>query len=154
MAAEVGTQAPGFTLVSDEKKEVSLSDFSGRKVVLLFFPFAFTGVCTEELCTTRDNIALYDGVNAQVLGISIDSPFTLARFKEDLNLNFTLLSDFNKEVSAAYDSLYDVFPAFGLKGVAKRSVIVIDESNTIIHRQVCASPGDMPDFEAVKNALG
>src|SRR5579864_4584242 len=96
---KVGQPAPAFTLYNSDKQKVSLSDFTGKNVLLLFFPQAFTGTCTKELCSTRDNIALYNQANAQVLGISVDSLFTLARNKEDQHRNFPLLSDFNKEIS-------------------------------------------------------
>lgn len=88
MSIVVGQQAPSFTLVSTERKEVSLEDFKGRKVVIHFFPFAFTSVCTEQLCTMRDSFSYYEGVNAQILGISVDSPFTLAKFKEEMAYSF------------------------------------------------------------------
>ena len=93
---QVGDKAPAFTLFSSDKKEVKLEDFQGQNVVLLFFPLAFTSVCTTELCTMRDDIAYYQGLNAQILGISVDSVFTLAKFKDEQHLNFPLLSDFNK----------------------------------------------------------
>ena len=148
MSIQIGQPAPQFTLVSSELKEVSLADFKGKKVVLHFFPMAFTGVCTTQLCTMRDNFGYYDGLNAQVLAVSVDSPFTLAKFKEDNNYQFPLLSDFNKEVSAAYGALYDEF-VFGLKGVSKRAAFVIDENQTIIYAEVLESAKDLPDFEAI-----
>jgi len=148
MSIQIGQPAPQFTLVSSELKEVSLADFKGKKVVLHFFPMAFTGVCTTQLCTMRDNFGYYDGLNAQVLAVSVDSPFTLAKFKEDNNYQFPLLSDFNKEVSAAYGALYDEF-VFGLKGVSKRAAFVIDENQTVIYAEVLESAKDLPDFEAI-----
>src|SRR5580698_4899459 len=106
MSLTIGQPAPQFTLVSTERKEVFLSDFKGKKVVLNFFPFAFTGTCTTQLCTMRDNFGYYDGLNAVILVISVDSPFTLAKFKVEYNYQFDLLSDFNKEVSTAYGAIY------------------------------------------------
>src|SRR6202000_665313 len=100
MSLTIGQPAPQFTLVSSDLKEVSLADFKGRKVVLHFFPLAFTGVCTTQLCTMRDNFGYYEGLGAEVLGISVDSPFSLGKFKEANEYQFSLLSDFNKEVSA------------------------------------------------------
>ncbi|MFZ2897700.1 MAG: peroxiredoxin [Saprospiraceae bacterium] len=152
MALKAGDQAPDFTLYNSEKQQVSLSDYRGSNVVLLFFPQAFTGVCTTELCTMRDDIAYYEGLNAQVLAVSVDSIFTLARFKEDQRLNFPLLSDFNKETAIAYGSFFDEF-VFGMKGVAKRSAFVIDEEGIIRYAEVLASAGDLPNFEAVKETL-
>lgn len=152
MSIQIGQQAPQFTLVSSDKKEVSLSDFKGKKVVLHFFPMAFTGVCTTQLCTMRDNFGYYDGLNAQILAISVDSPFTLAKFKEENNYQFPLLSDFNKEVSAAYGAIYDVF-VLGLKGVSKRAAFVIDEDQKVIYAEVLESAGDLPDFNAIAAAV-
>lgn len=153
MSVQVGEKAPAFTLLSTDKKPVSLSDYEGKNVVLLFFPLAFTGVCTTELCTMRDDIATYSGLNAEILAVSVDSAFTLERFKADQNLNFPLLSDFNKEASTAYGSLYDVFPFGGMQGVSKRSAFVIDKEGTVRYAEVLASPGDLPNFSAVKETL-
>ncbi len=152
MAIQNGDQAPAFTLVSDEKKEVSLQDYQGKNVVLLFFPMAFTSVCTTELCSMRDNIADYEGLNAQILAVSVDSPFTLDKFKSDQNLNFPLLSDFNKEVSQAYGAYYEDF-VLGLKGVSKRAAFVIDGHGKVQHAEVLDNAGELPDFEAVKQTL-
>src|SRR6478736_1774959 len=99
MSIVIGQQAPDFNLHDTEKKIVTLSEQKGSNILLLFFPLAFTGVCTKELCSVRDNIAAYNNVNAKVFAISVDSPQTLARFKEEQHLNFILLSDFNKEAS-------------------------------------------------------
>lgn len=152
MSLQVGQQAISFTLPDTDRNQVSLADFAGKNVVLLFFPMAFTGVCTTELCNVRDNIALYNNANAQVLGISVDSPFTLAKFKEEQQLNFPLLSDFNKEVSAAYGAFYDIFIGW-MKGVSKRSAFVIDGAGVVRHAEVLESAGDLPNFEAINNIL-
>jgi glutaredoxin-dependent peroxiredoxin len=152
MAIQTGQQAPQFTLVSSDKKQVSLADFKGKKVVLHFFPMAFTGVCTKQLCTMRDSFGYYDGLNAQILGISVDSPFTLAKFKEENHYQFPLLSDFNKEVSTAYGAIYEEF-VLGLKGVSKRAAFVIDEDQKVIYAEVLESAGDLPDFNAIAEAV-
>ena len=152
MSVQVGQPAPGFSLYDSEKKKVSLEDLKGKNVLLLFFPQAFTGTCTKELCSMRDNIALYDQVNAQVLGISVDSLFTLARYKEDQQLNFPLLSDFNKEVSKAYDCLYDTF-VFDMHGVSKRSAFVIDKMGIIRYAEVLETASDLPNFNQVQKTL-
>lgn len=149
---QAGQQAPDFTLYDSEKQKVNLSDFKGRNVLLLFFPQAFTGTCTKELCSTRDNITLYNEANAQVLGISVDSVFTLARYKEDQHLNFPLLSDFNKETSAAYGALYDSF-VFDMKGVSKRSAFVIDKNGIVRYAEVLEKATDLPDFAAIQKTL-
>jgi peroxiredoxin len=152
MKIEVGQKAPGFTLHDTEKKMVSLADQKGTNVLLLFFPMAFTSVCTKELCNVRDNIALYNNVNAKVFGISVDSPATLAKFKEDQHLNFPLLSDFNKEASAAYGSLYDVFNGW-MRGISKRSAFIIDKDGILRYAEVLENAGDLPDFERINAAL-
>lgn len=152
MALKTGDKAPHFKLFNTEKKEVSLEDYKGSNVVLLFFPQAFTRVCTEELCSTRDDLAFYQGLNARVFGISVDSVFTLAKFKEDQGFNFPLLSDFNKETSRAYGSLYEDW-ILGMRGVSKRAAFVIDKSGVIQYAEVLESAGDLPNFAAVKETL-
>src|ERR1700709_1224524 len=152
MSLQPGSAAPQFTLFSTALKEVSLADFKGKKVVLHFFPMAFTGTCTTQLCTMRDNFGYYDGLNATILGISVDSPFTLAKFKEENNYQFELLSDFNKGVSTAYGALYEEF-VFGLKGVSKRAAFVIDEEQNIVYAEVLEVATDLPDFNAIAEAV-
>lgn len=152
MGLNIGDKAPGFKLYSSEKEEIALDNFAGKNVVLLFFPQAFTGVCTTELCSVRDGIADYNHLNAEVLAISVDSIFTLARFKEDQALNFRLLSDFNKEISAAYGALYEEF-VFGMHGVSKRAAFVVDSTGHIQYAEVLESAGDLPSFSAIKEAL-
>lgn len=152
MEIKLGDKAPNFTLRNTEKAEVSLEDFKGKNVVLLFFPLAFTGVCTTELCSMRDDIATYEGLDAQVLAVSVDSLFTLEQFKKAQNYNFPLLSDFNKNVSRAYGSLYEDF-VLDMKGVSKRAAFVIDKEGNIRYSEVLESAGDLPNFEAVKNTL-
>ena len=152
MSIKVGEKAPSFTLRNSATEEVSLSDYKGKNVVALFFPLAFTGVCTTELCEIRDSIAEYNNMNAEVVAISVDSPFTLAKFKEEQGYNFPLLSDFNKEVSRAYGSLYEDF-VLDMKGVSKRSAFVIDKEGTIKYAEILENAGDIPNFAAVKDAL-
>ncbi len=152
MALQTGQPAPAFTLHDSEKNKVSLSDYKGKNVVLVFFPQAFTSVCTAELCSLRDNISLYNTANAQVFGISVDSVFTLAKFKEEQHLNFPLLSDFNKEASIAYETIYSDW-ILGMKGVSKRSAFVIDKEGVIQYAEVLESAGDLPNFEAVQQTL-
>ena len=152
MKIEVGSQAPGFSLYSSEKERVSLSDYKGKNVVLLFFPLAFTGVCTKELCNVRDNIGAYNNSKAKVIAISVDSPQTLAKFKEDQQLNFPLLSDFNKTVSAEYGSIYETF-SLDMKGVSKRSAFVIDGSGVVRYAEVLENAGEEPNYDAIQNSL-
>src|SRR5215471_9341406 len=130
MKIEVGQKAPDFKLHNTEKKPVSLTEQKGNNVLLLFFPLAFTSVCTKELCNIRDNIDMYNNVKAKVFGISVDSPQTLAKFKEDQHLNFPLLSDCNKEASIAFGCLHDVFSGW-MHGVSKRSAFIIDKKGVV-----------------------
>ena len=153
MALPTGTKAPDCKHFNTEKKEVSLSDYLGKSnVVIHFFPLAFTGTCTAQLCYMRDNLDYYSHHNATVLGISIDTLFTLEEFKKQQNYNFDLLSDFNKETSKAYDMLMENF-AFGMKGVAKRGAFVIDKEGTIVHSEETANPGVQVNFDAIKEAV-
>jgi len=152
MALQIGQAAPDFSLYSSEKKLVTLSEQRGSNVLLLFFPMAFSSVCTAELCATRDNIAIYDQAAAKVFGISVDSVYSLAQFKEAQHLNFSLLSDFNKEVSKAYSALHDPF-SYGMHGVSKRAAFVIDKEGIIRYAEVLENPGNQPDFKKVQESL-
>ncbi|MFZ2323190.1 MAG: redoxin domain-containing protein [Ignavibacteriaceae bacterium] len=155
MALKVGDKAPDFTLFNQDGEPVSLHDFKGKKVVVLFFPAANTGVCTKEMCTFRDELKVFEDVNAQVLGISVDTHFALKMFHEKNNYNFPLLSDFNKKIIAAYDVVLDVFVpgTFDYLGVAKRAAFVVDENGILKYVEVLASPGDEPNYEAIKKVL-
>jgi peroxiredoxin len=152
MTIEVGSIAPDFSLYSSEKQKVSLENYKGKNVVLLFFPLAFTGVCTKELCNVRDNISLYNNSNANVLAISVDSPQTLAKFKENQRLNFSLLSDFNKIESEKYGCLYATF-VMDMKGVSKRSAFVIDKEGKIQYAEILENSAEEPDYKAVIDCL-
>jgi peroxiredoxin len=152
MQIEPGQTAPDFTLYDSEKKQVTLSELKGQPVLLLFFPLAFTSVCTAELCAVRDNIAWYNNMHAKVFGISVDALQTLAKFKEDQKLNFTLLSDFNKDVSRAYGSIYEMF-GYNMKGVSKRSAFVIDKEGIVQYAEVLENAGEVPNFEKIKAVL-
>ena len=151
MALAKGDIAPLFTLNNTTNEPVSLDAYKGKPVVVLFFPLAFTGVCTEELCTMRDNMGQYEGVGAQVLAISVDSPFTLAQFKDKEDLNFPLLSDFNKTASTSYDVLYEEF--FGMHGVSKRSAFVVDQEGKIAYSEVLENAGDQPNYHAIQETV-
>jgi len=152
MALEIGQKAPEFSLYNSDKNKVNLADFKGKKVVLLFFPQAFTGICTSELCSVRDDIGRYEQADAQVIAISVDSVNALNRFKQDQNYNFPLLSDFNKETSRAYDAIYEQW-VLDMKGVSKRSAFVIDREGMIRYAEVSESPADLPNFDAVNTIL-
>lgn len=152
MSLQVGQEAPDFTLKDTERQDVSLSSFKGKKnVVLLFVPFAFSGVCTQELCSVRDNLSAYNTLDAEVLGISVDSPFAQKQWKEQEKLNFTLVSDFNREVSKAYSAQYDNM--MGFQGVAKRAAFVIDKAGKVQYAEVLESAGNQPDFDKINAAL-
>ena len=152
MAIQPGQTAPDFTLYDTEKYVVKLSDQQGKNVVLLFFPAAFTSVCTKELCNFRDNLSKYNNLNAQVYGISVDMPFTLGEFKKQQNLNFPLLSDFNKEASTAYEALYDTFHSW-MKGVSKRASFVIDKDGKVQYAEVLENAHEEPDYAQIDETL-
>jgi peroxiredoxin len=152
MSIKIGDTAPDFALYSSEKELIHLSGFRGKNVVLLFFPLAFTTTCTREMCSTRDDMADYNALGAEVLGISIDTPQSLARYKQDLGLNFKLLSDFNKETIRAYDAVYEQF-GHNMRGVGKRAAFVIDGEGIVRYAEVLENAGNLPDFDAVKNAI-
>ncbi len=152
MPLEIGKKAPEFSLFSDARKEVSLKDFRGHNVVLNFFPAAFTGVCTAQLCDARDNMGAYEKLDAQILGISIDTPFALSKYKSENNYNFPLLSDFNKTVTKKYGLLLKDF-LLGMHGVSKRAVIVIDKNGIVRYFQIPEKQGDMPDLKKMREVL-
>jgi glutaredoxin-dependent peroxiredoxin len=149
MSVEVGQQAPNFSLLNTERQPVTLESLRGKPVILAFFPLAFSPVCTEEMCTFRDALAELNDANAQVIGVSVDSPFALRAFAEAQGLQYPLLSDFNKEASQAYgvlnENLLGVF-----KGVANRSVFVIDRNGKIAHKWVSDDPRVQPNYDEVK----
>jgi len=154
MAILTGQKAPDFTLYDSAKNKITLSDFQDKKnVLLLFFPQAFTSVCTKELCAIRDDIGRYENDNVQVLGISVDSVFTLAKYKEDQHYNYPLLSDFNREASTSYDVLYPSFTNMDMKGVSKRSAFIIDKKGIVQYAEVLENAGLVPDFTAIDEKI-
>jgi len=148
MNINIGQPAPDFTLYDSIKNKITLSDMKGQNVLLLFFPLAFTSTCTAELCSVRDNISFYNNVNAKVFGISVDSLHTLAKFKSEQSLNFSLLSDFNKEASSLYGSLYEMFN-YNMKGVSKRSAFVIDKDGIVRYAEVPENASEQPNFKNI-----
>lgn len=153
MAIEVGQQAPDIELpVAGSQDKFRLSDYKGKQpVVLLFFPLAWTGVCTQQMCDTRDSLARYEELGAKVVGISVDSPFALNKFKEEQGLNFDLASDFNREAVEKFGCQYE--DLLGFKGVAKRSAFVIDKEGKVAYAQVNESAKDVPALEDIQKAL-
>lgn len=155
MALITGAKAPDFTLktkTAEGLADVTLSaNFGEKQTVLLFFPFAFTSVCMGEACSVRDDMTAYEDLDAVVYGISVDSPFSQEVMAKQEDLNFSLLSDFNKEVSKAYGVLYEDF--IGFSGVSKRSAFVVDKEGVISFGWSSDDPKELPDFDALKAAL-
>lgn len=152
MTIQVGQTAPDFTLYDSTKQKVTLSAQCGSNVLLLFFPLAFTSVCTAELCSVRDNLSQWEQLEVKVFGISVDSLYTLARYKEDQHLNFPLLSYFNKDVSKQYGSLYEQF-GYGMKGVSKRAAFLLDKEGVVQYAEVLENAGEQPSFTAIQKRL-
>lgn len=152
MKLNPGDTAPLFNMFDSDKQPVSLESLKGHNVVLHFYPAAFTSTCTKQLCTTRDDLAFYNNVNAKVIGISTDSVYVLKKYKEEQNLNFTLASDYNKEVSGIYGAQYELFN-YGMKGTSKRAAFVIDKNGIIQYAEVLDNASDLPNFEAIKGTL-
>lgn len=153
MTIQVGDKAPSFNLkgtVGDGP--IDLSSYRGEKnVVLLFFPLAWTGVCTAEMCGIRDGYAQYADLDAEVFGISVDSPFALGAWAKEEGFEFPLLSDFNREAATSYDVLYE--DLMGLRGVAKRAAFVIDKEGVVRYAEVCPTPAELPDFSKIRDTL-
>lgn len=149
---KIGQPAPVFSLYDTDKSKINLTDYRGKNVLLLFFPQAFTSTCTRELCAVRDDIGHYSNSSAQVIGISVDSVFTLKKYKEDQQYNFPLLSDFNKEISALYGSLYDEW-ILDMKGVSKRAAFIVDKNGILAYAEVLENAGEIPDFAAINEKI-
>lgn len=153
MAVEVGQQAPDVRLVNSDRKAVKLNEFYGTPLVLAFFPGAFTGTCTKEMCAFRDSLAQFSTLNARVVGISVDSPYAQKAFADANGLNFPLLSDFNREAVRAF-GIEDPNWAGGLMpGVAMRSVFVLDQDGVVRFRWIAPTQGTEPDYAAVEAAV-
>ncbi len=155
MTIETGQQAPDFTLYTDKNEAYTLSEArNGKNTVLLFFPGAFTGVCTAEMCSVNDDLSRYQDLDAQVIGISTDSPFVLSEFKKRYDLDFPLLSDHNAQVSEQYGAKYhNDFTDMKLDRISKRSAFVIDADGEVKYAEVLENAGKQPDFEAIQQAL-
>lgn len=147
-----GSLAVNFTLTSSEGEQVSLKELTkNHKVVLFFFPLAFSSVCTDQFCQLRDNMKLYNALEVAVVGISVDSFFVLKEFKKANNLNFTLLSDFNREVSRQFGCLYEDY--YGMKGVSKRSAFVINKKNRVEYAEILEDADLLPDLTAIQKII-
>jgi peroxiredoxin len=153
MAVQVGDKAPEFTLIDADRKPRSLSEFRGKNVVLAFFPGAFTGVCTKEMCSLRDSMARFNEMNAQVVAISVDSPFANKAFAAQNNLQFPLLSDFTRAVVKSYGIVLDGFAGIEGYSTAKRSVFVLDKSGVVRFVWITDNPGVEPNYDEVTKAV-
>jgi glutaredoxin-dependent peroxiredoxin len=151
MAADVGSTAPDFTLMNQDREPVTLSQLKGKPVVLAFFPAAFSGTCQKELCTIRDSMGALNNASAQVFGISVDTFFALKAFQDQQELNFPLLSDFNKEVIREYGVFNE--DMIGLKGIAKRAVFVLDKNGVVRHREVLDDARNEPDYKKILDSV-
>ncbi|HKT79846.1 MAG TPA: peroxiredoxin [Vicinamibacterales bacterium] len=147
MSADVGSKAPDFTLMNQDRQPVTLSAERGKPVVLAFFPAAFSSVCTKELCTFRDSMGRLNSAKASVFGISVDTFFALKAFQDSQKLTFPLLSDFNKTTIRDYGCFNE--DMIGLKGIAKRAVYVLDREGVVRHREVLDDARNEPDYEKV-----
>ena len=151
MSVDVGSRAPDFTLMNQDRQPVTLSAERGHPVILAFFPAAFSSVCTKELCTFRDALGKLNAARARVYGISVDTFFALKAFQTDQRLNFPLLSDFNKHVIRDYGVFNE--DMVGLKGIAKRAVFVLDGQGVVRHREVLDDARNEPDYEKVLSVV-
>ena len=156
MAITVGSKAPNFSLKSknaDGVTDINLSDNIGSKnTVILFFPLAFTGVCTQELCDVTAGLSSYTELNADVIGISIDSPFTQEAWAQKENIGITLASDLNKQTASDYGVLLDDLMDFG--ATSARAAFVVDKDGTVQYAEQTETPKDLPNFDAIKETLG
>jgi peroxiredoxin len=149
----VGTVAPDFTLLDQARKPVTLSALRGKQVVVAFFPAAFTGVCTKEMCTFRDSLANFEGLNATVLGVCVDAPFTNAAFAEKNGLTFPILSDYARAATKAYGIALDDFAGMAGYTASKRAVFVVGADGKVVWDWVGPNPGVEPDYAAIQAAL-
>jgi glutaredoxin-dependent peroxiredoxin len=155
MPLKAGDSAPRLTLPSHDLEEISLSDYRGeRPVVLLFFPLAFTSTCTAELCTVGEDLATYRALDAEVLAISVDSPFVLQRFRNECGAEFPFLSDFHREAAEAFGVAREAPLGPGLRGVSDRAAFVISREGEIAYAWHSTNPGQLPPFDEIKAALG
>ncbi|MFA5404298.1 MAG: redoxin domain-containing protein [Ignavibacteria bacterium] len=158
MSITIGNKAPDFILKSKnqtgEIKDISLQGFKGKNLVILFYPLSFTGVCTSEMCSVSEGFEFYSKLNAEVIGISVDSVFTQESWAKQNNITIPLLSDFNKDVSTKYGTLYpDGGFVLGMNGVSKRAAFIVDKEGIIRYAEILEDAGQLPNFEKIKDAL-
>lgn len=152
MKLNIGDKAPSFKLISTDKLPITNETIKGEITLMLFFPAAFTSTCTTELCSVRDDISRYNDLSVKVIGISTDAVYSLIKYKADLQLNFLLASDYNKDVTAAFGINYEVFN-FGMIGTSKRAAFIIDENGKIQYAEVLENADDIPDFLAIHDTF-
>ena len=154
MPLKQGDQAPDVTLPSHSNEQVSLASlYREQPTVVVFFPLAFTSTCTEELCTFRDDLALYNGVNAKVVAVSVDSPFVLDRFRREIGAEYLFLSDFNREASTAFGVLREAPLGPGLRNASDRAVFIVNQDGTVRYAWHSTNPGLLPPFDEIRAAL-
>jgi peroxiredoxin len=144
----VGDIAPAFTLTATDKSQVSLSDHAGKRVVLAFYPAAFTGVCTTEMCTFQDSMTQLNDVGATVFGVSVDSPFSNGAFAKENGIEFTLLSDVHREMITDYGMAFENFVIDGYT-VANRGVVIVEADGKVGYAWTCENLGEEPDYAAI-----
>jgi peroxiredoxin len=149
----LGQSAPEFTLYNTKKEAVVLSSFRGQKVVLAFYPAAFTGVCEKELCTFRDNLDAFNTAQAQVLGISVDAPFSNGAFAKQMGISYPLLSDVHRQAVRAYGVPWNNFAGIAGFEVANRAVFVVDAGGIVVYEWIAPNPGVEPNYDEVKAAV-
>jgi len=153
MAVKVGDKAPDFALFDTDRKKRTLQEFLGKKTVLAFFPGAFTGGCTKELCTLRDSLSVLGNLGAQVVGISVDSPFANKGFADQHGCGFPLLSDFSRQVCSLYAGVHADFAGLTGYTASKRAVFILDPKGVVQYAWVSENPGVEPNYEEIKNCL-
>jgi len=154
MPLNIGDSAPNVVLPSHEMTQVSLGElYPGQNTVIVFFPLAFSSTCTEELCTLRDDLAAYGALNAQVVAISVDSPYVLKRYREELGAEFLFLSDFNRLAAPGFGVLREATTGPGLLHTSERAVFVVDPGGAVRYVWCGAHPGLLPPFDEIKDAL-
>jgi len=153
MAVKVGDKAPDFTLADTNLSKISLTNFAGKKVILAFFPGAFTGVCTKEICTLRDSMTNFNSMNVQVVAISVDSPFANKGFSNTNNLAFPVLSDYSRKVCEQYAGLVHNFAGLEGYSVSNRSVFVVDKAGVVRYSWITENPGVEPPYDEINKAL-
>ena len=153
MAVEVGDKAPNVSGTGYDLKKISLSDFSGKNIVLAFVPGAFTGVCTKEICTLQDAVTNLSNLDAEVIGVSVDAPFSNKAWADQNKVTFPILSDYSREMVNAFGCYHEDFAGMGGYTAAKRSVFIIDKEGVIRYKWISDDPGVEPNYDEIKAEL-